>query len=104
MPLLCIFFERKRRYADETKMNLPKLLFHSLRIISVFNKKVFFFSTIYIVILCLINSFYNNILFLILILFIIIFNVVIFTISKNNKKEHLDNYLKFIENIDTISS
>ena len=32
-----IFFERKRRYADETKMNLPKLLFHSLRIISVFN-------------------------------------------------------------------
>ena len=99
-----IFFERKRRYTDETKMNLPKLLFHSLRIISVFNKKVFFFSTIYIVGLYLINSFYNNILFLILILFIIIFNVVIFTISKNNKKEHLDNYLKFIENIDTISS
>jgi len=99
-----IFFERKKRYADETKMNLPKLLFHSLRIISVFNKKVFFFSTIYIVVLCLINFFYNNILFLILILFIIIFNVVIFTISRNNKKEHLDNYLKFIENIDTISS
>ena len=99
-----IFFERKRRYADETKMNLPKLLFHSLRIISVFNKKVFFFSTIYIVGLYLINSFYNNILFLILILFIIIFNIVILTISKNNKKKHLDNYLKFIENIDTISS
>ena len=29
--------------------------------------------------------------------------MIIVTISQNNKKEHLDNYLKFIENIDTIS-
>ena len=84
-------------------MNLFKLIFHSLRIISIFKKKVYFFSTIYIIFLILINLFYNNIIFIISILFIIIFNMIIFTISKNNKKEHLDNYLKFIENIDTIS-
>ena len=98
-----LFYERKKRCTDETKMNLFKLIFHSLRIISIFKKKVYFFSTIYIIFLILINLFYNNIIFLISILFIIIFNMIIFTISKNNKKEHLDNYLKFIENIDIIS-
>ena len=98
-----LFYERKKRYIDESKMNLFKLIFHSLRIISIFNKQVYFFSTIYIIFLILLNLFYNNIIFFILILFIIIFNMIIFTISKNNKKEHLDNYLKFIENIDTIS-
>ena len=98
-----IFYDRKKRYTDATKMNLFKLIFHSLRIISIFKKKVYFFSTIYIIFLILINLFYNNIIFFISILFIIIFNMIIFTISKNNKKEHLDNYLKFIENIDTIS-
>ena len=98
-----LFYERKKRYTDKSKMSLFKLIFHSLRIISIFKRKVYFFSTIYIISLILINLFYNNIIFFISILFIIIFNMIIFTISKNNKKEHLDNYLKFIENIDTIS-
>ena len=33
--------ERKKRYTDETKMNLFKLIFQSLRIISIFKKKVY---------------------------------------------------------------
>ena len=98
-----IFYERKKRYTDETKMNLFKLMFHSLRIISIFKKKVYFFSALYISFLILINLLYNNFIFLISILLILIFNMIIIIISKSNKKEHLDNYLKFIENIDTIS-
>ena len=97
-----LFSERKKRNTGKTKMNLIKLLFHSLRIISVFKKRVYFTSIIYILIFILIYFVYSNILFLLLIVLIIFFDAIIFTISINNKKEHLDNYFKFIENIDTI--
>ena len=98
-----IFYERKKRYTDETKMNVIKLILHSLRIVSIFKKKVYLLSAIYIFFLILINYFYNHFIFLIPILLILIFNIIIIVINKNNKKEHLDNYLKFIRNIDTIS-
>ena len=97
-----LFSERKKRNTGKTKMNLIKLLFHSLRIISVFKKRVYFSSIIYILIFILIHFIYGNILFLLLIFLIIFFNIIIFIISTNNKKEHLDNYFKFIENVDTI--
>ena len=123
-----LFSERKKRDTGKTKMNLFKLLFHSLRIISVFKKRgssvgvqlwrfivscwgriisvlkkrVYFASIIYILFFILIYFIYSNILFLLSIFLIIFFNTIIFTISINNKKEYLDNYFKFIENIDTI--
>ena len=97
-----LFYERKVRYAGETKMNLFMLLFHSLRIISVFNKRVYLSSIIYILFFILIYFIYNHILFLLLIFLIIFFNIIIFKISINNKKEYLDKYIKFIENVDTI--
>ena len=97
-----LFTERKKRDTGKTKMNLFKLLFHSLRIISVFKKRVYFASIIYILFFILIYFIYSNILFLLSIFLIIFFNTIIFTISINNKKEYLDNYFKFIENIDTI--
>jgi len=97
-----LFSERKKRNTGKTKMNLIKLLFHSLRIISVLKKRVYFLSIIYILIFILIHFIYGNILFLLLIFLIIFFNIIIFIISTNNKKEHLDNYFKFIENVDTI--
>jgi len=97
-----LFYERKVRYAGETKMNLFMLLFHSLRIISVFNKRVYLSSIIYILFFILIYFIYNHILFLLLIFFIIFFNTIIFAISINNKKEYLDDYFRFIENIDSI--
>ena len=97
-----LFAERKKRDTGKTKMNLFKLLFHSLRIISVFKKRVYFISIIYILFFILIYFIYSNILFLLLIFLIIFFNTIIFIISTNNKKEYLDNYFKFIENIDTI--
>ena len=97
-----LFYERKVRYAGETKMNLFMLLFHSLRIISVFNKRVYLSSIIYILFFILIYFIYNHILFLLLIFLIIFFNTIIFAISINNKKEYLDDYFRFIENIDSI--
>ena len=97
-----LFYERKVRYAGKTKMNLFMLLFHSLRIISVFNKRVYLSSIIYILFFILIYFIYNHILFLLLIFLIIFFNTIIFAISINNKKEYLDDYFRFIENIDSI--
>ena len=97
-----LFHARKKRDIGKTKMNLFKLLFHSLRIISVFKKRVYFASSIYILIFISMYFIYSNILFLLLIFLIIFFNIIIFKISINNKKEYLDNYIKFIENVDTI--
>ena len=97
-----LFSERKKRDTGKTKMNLFKLLFHSLRIISVFKKRVYFASIIYILFFILIYFIYSNILFLLSIFLIIFFNTIISIISLNNKKEYLDNYFKFIENVNTI--
>ena len=69
-----LFSERKKRDIGKTKMNLFKLLFHSLRIISVFKKRVYFASIIYILIFILIYFVYSNILFLLLIFLIIFFD------------------------------
>jgi len=97
-----LFHARKKRDIGKTKMNLFKLLFHSLRIISVFKKRVYFASSIYILFFISMYFIYSNILFLLLIFLIIFFNIIIFKISINNKKEYLDKYIKFIENVDTI--
>ena len=98
-----LFYERKKRYSGKTKMGLFKLLFHSLRIMSVFKKRVFFISIIYITFLSLLYFFYSNGLFLLLIILIIFYSTIIFSISINNKKENLDNYSKFIGKVDTIN-
>ena len=97
-----LFCERKKRYSDKTKMNLFALFFHSLRIISVFKKRVFFITSIYIFFLALINLFYSKILFLILILILILLNVLIFITSFDNKKKHIDDHSLYIKDIDKI--
>lgn len=79
-----IYASREKRYFDKTKVNIFFLILHSLRIIGVFNKKLIFFSFLYLLIL---NFF--SIKYLLFINFIItIFILVIFLVMKLSKKEN----------------
>ena len=95
-----ILAERKKRYADDSKMNLFQLIFHSLRIISVFRRRLIIISIIYISILSLLNIMIGSILFSILTGLILTLNILVFVISLNYKKEDFDNYKNLIKNID----
>ena len=95
-----ILAERKKRYTDNSKMNLFQLIFHSLRIISVFRRRLIIISIIYISILSLLNIMIGSILFSILTGLILTLNILVFVISLNYKKEDFDNYKNLIKNID----
>lgn len=95
-----ILAERKVRYRDNSKMNLFQLIFHSLRIISVFRRRLIIISIIYISILSLLNIMFGSILFSILTGLILTLNILVFVISLNYKKEDFDNYKNLIKNID----
>ena len=97
-----LFFERKKRETGKTKMNLFNLILHSLKIISVLKKRLYFASIIYILFFISTYFIYGNILFLLLIFLIILFNTLIFAISVNNREKYLNSYTKFIESVDTI--
>ncbi len=97
-----LFCERKKRYSDKTKMNLFALFFHSLRIISVFKKRVILTSSIYIFLLVMVNLFYNSTFFVLLIILLVLLNILIFITNLKNNKKHLENYLAYIESIDSI--
>ncbi len=97
-----LFSERKKRETGNTKMNLFNLILHSLRIISVLKKRLYFISIIYILFFISIYFIYGSALFLLLIFLIILFNTLIFSISINNKEKYLNSYTKFIESVDTI--
>ena len=81
-------------------MNLFQLIFHSLRIISVFRRRLIIISIIYISILSLLNIMFGSILFSILTGLILTLNILVFVISLNYKKEDFDNYKNLIKNID----
>ncbi len=97
-----LFSERKKRETGKTKMNLFNLILHSLKIISVLKKRIYFASIIYILFFISTYFIYGNILFLLLIFLIILFNTLIFAISVNNREKYLNSYTKFIESVDTI--
>ena len=97
-----LYYERKKRYVDNTKMNFKNLIAHSLRIISIFRLKVFLFSIIYIIFFSSVYYFYESFLFLLPIIFLFIFNILIYFLSKKNKKQYLDNYQEFINTIEII--
>ena len=74
-----INLDRDERYKGNTKMNILKLLDHSLRVFLVFKKKIFFVSTIYFLLLSSLipNQTINFFLFFSIINTIIIFRWVI---------------------------
>ena len=97
--ILRIFAKRKKRFFGQSKVSFAGLIFHSLKIITVFQKEVFFRSFIIIIFFLLLYHFYKNIVFLVLINIIIIINVIILiqkSIFKTNNKNNLKSSIKNI--------
>ncbi len=97
--IIRIFAKRNKRFFDKSKVNFLGLIFHSLRIISVFQKIIYFRSLIIILILVLLYIFLKYKIFLILINFIIFFNLTIAMnkiFFKTNEFSKTSNLIKSI--------
>ena len=100
--ILRIFAKRKKRFFGQSKVSFAGLLFHSLKIITVFRKEVFYRSFLIILFFLLLYHFYKNLVFFIIINIIIIINVVILiqkSIFQNNNE---NNFKSSIKNINVI--
>jgi len=95
-----IFAERKKRYADNSKMSFLQLILHSLRIITVFKLRLNLLSLIYLTVSTTLYFSLENNFFLFFNGLIIIFNIFIFVIFLKYNKFSFDNYESLIENID----
>jgi len=98
-----LFAARKKRYYGSSKLTLYKLFFHSLKIISVFDLRVFIFSLTYISILQIIFYNTNKLFFYFFTILIILLNILIlftkFFINriKIDYNKNWVNYLKSIK-------
>lgn len=92
--IIKVFATRQKRYFGKSKVSLLKLIEHSLRIISVFYKRVLITSAI-ILLFCLILN--NN--FILIYATIFLFNIIIFFVFHKNKTNNINyrQYLKFIK-------
>ena len=81
-----LYAARKKRYYDKTKINFLFLVFHSLRIIGVFYKRVIFFTFVYLLI---INFLFNKYLvFLNLVIFLFLVLILIIMIFSRKEKSY----------------
>ena len=94
--------ERKKRFFDKSKVSYVSLFFHSLRIISVFQKKVLVNSILYISFLFFLNSFLETYILSFFISFLILINISILIIKKLLRLDQFDKRIEFIESIDKI--
>ena len=88
---------RGKRYFGPSQMSLFKLIIHSLSIIAVFRYRVFFTSTI-LIILSLYLAFNNNFNFLLFQIMLILFNLFIFIVSFRESEKELKNSVSNIKN------
>ena len=102
-PLNEINSVRGLRYFGPSKMSLLKLIIHSLSIIAVFKYEVFLRSAILIVVLAYLNSYLENFLIFFQIL-LVIFNLIIFIVSKRERKNELINSYKNLDEIISIKN
>ena len=100
--ILRIFAKRKKRFFGTSKVSFVGLVFHSLRIITVFQKEVFFRSFILILFFLLLYHFYKNVVFFIIINIIIIINVIILIVKSRFKTNNENNLKSLIKNINVI--
>lgn len=94
-----IYAVREKRYFDNSKVNLIKLIEHSLRIISVFYDRVAFTCLMLIIIYFSNNSNLNQNLNIIFIFTIFVINTLLIFIKIKNKALLPINYKKFIKKI-----
>jgi len=95
-----IYVPRKKRMTGESKNNYLNLINYALKIISVFKYRVFFNSTMLIVIS---YFFLNYINYLTLLIFIMFFNILIFSIPLMNKTSNNIERLPNIGNVEEIN-
>ena len=88
---------RGKRYFGPSQMSLFKLIIHSLSIIAVFRYRVFFTSTI-LILLSLYLAFNNNFNFLLFQIMLILFNLFIFIVSFRESEKELKNSVSNIKN------
>jgi hypothetical protein len=100
--ILRVFAKRKKRFFGKSKISFFGLIFHSLRIVTVFRKEIFFRSFIIILFFLLLDHFYKNMIFFIIINLIILINVIILIHESTFKKNDLNNLKSLIKNINVI--
>lgn len=96
-----IFAKKEKRYSGKSQMNYYQLIYHSLRIISTFKRRIFFNTLIYLtlVILFFINN--KTIMIISLTLFFLI-NIFFFYLYKFILRSEPNNYLDKIRNTKVI--
>lgn len=100
--ILRVFAKRKKRFFGKSKISFFSLIFHSLRIITVFQKEVLFRSFIIILFFLLLDHFYKNMIFFIITNLIVLINVIILIHKSTFKKNNLNNLKSSIKNINAI--
>ena len=93
---------RGLRYYGPSQMSLFKLIIHSFSIIAVFKYRVFFRSTLMLIILAYLNP-YLGTLTIFFQVTIVIFDLIIFIISQREKEKDLLNSHNNLENIKKIT-
>ncbi len=90
------FAERKKRFFGKSKLSLPDLFFHSVRVNLVFQKKIIFLSLIYILLTFFLVK--NFIILTFIIFTIIIFNLILITAYVKVKPKDFLTKENFIKN------
>jgi glycosyltransferase involved in cell wall biosynthesis len=93
-----IYAKKERRYLDKSKMNYLKLFLHSLRILSVFKKKILLISFIYTLILFYIFFEKNISIYIFFILVFSLLNLILNIVYYHFKKSKPKNLLHLIKN------
>jgi hypothetical protein len=91
-----LYASRQKRYFESSKVNFLKLVEHSLRIISVFYRRVFLNSLFFIFFIWLINTQFSFLLYIL----IFLLNLLIIVIKIRNYKKpsvNLNSYIKEIK-------
>jgi len=93
-----IYAKKERRYLDKSKMNYLKLFLHSLRILSVFKKRIILLSLIYTLILFYIFFKKNIKIYMFFILVLLLLNLTLNIIYYYFEKFKPKNLLHLIKN------
>ena len=100
--IIRIYAKKEIRYSGKSQMNYYQLIFHSLRIISTFKKRIFFNTLIYLTLIIL--FFMNNKTIIIISLFsFFLINIFFLYLYKFILRSEPDNYLCKIKNTKVIN-
>lgn len=100
--IIRIYAKKEIRYSGKSQMNYYQLIYHSLRIISTFKKRIFFNTLIYLTLIIIFFMDNKTIMIISLTSFFLI-NIFFFYLYKFILRSEPDNYLCKIKNIKVIN-